>query len=135
MLITGDDPEHISHVKKYLSEQFQMSDLGSLGYFLGIEVLQSPKGYYHFQYKYIQDHVARSGISDNCRAASLQHRWIFTYNFIRMMVYLYRNHLDIVILWVALFTSLSPSRSDISDNCTFGSYFESVCSCSYFCLL
>jgi hypothetical protein len=39
MLITSDDPKHISHVKKHLGEQFQMSDLGSLSYFLGIEVL------------------------------------------------------------------------------------------------
>jgi hypothetical protein len=39
MLITTDDPKHISHVKKHHGEQFQMSDLGSLSYFLGIEVL------------------------------------------------------------------------------------------------
>ena len=45
MLITGDDMEHISYVKKQLGEQFQMSDLGPLSYFLGIEVLHSPKGY------------------------------------------------------------------------------------------
>jgi hypothetical protein len=70
MLITGNDPEHISHVKKHLGEQFQMSDLGSLRYFLGIEVLQTPKGYYLSQYKYIQDLIARSGISDNCMAAT-----------------------------------------------------------------
>jgi len=70
MLITGDDPEHISHVKKHLGEQFQMSDLGPLSYFLGIEVLQSPKGYYLSQYKYIQDLVARSGISDNRTATT-----------------------------------------------------------------
>jgi hypothetical protein len=70
MLITGDDPEHISHVKKHLGEEFQMPDLGSLSYFLGIEVLQSPKGYYLSQYKYIQDLVARSGISDNCTTAT-----------------------------------------------------------------
>jgi hypothetical protein len=42
MLITGDDMEHISHVKQ-LGEQFQMSDLGPLSYFLGLEVLHSPK--------------------------------------------------------------------------------------------
>jgi hypothetical protein len=53
MLITGDDSDHISHVKKHLGEQFQMSDLGSLNYVLGIEVLKSPKGYYLFQYKCI----------------------------------------------------------------------------------
>jgi hypothetical protein len=38
----------------------------------------------------------------------LQHLWIFTYNFARMMVHLYRSLLDIGILWAALFTSLSP---------------------------
>ena len=46
MMITGDAPEYISQVKQHLSEQFKMSDLGPLGYFLGIEVLQSTKGYY-----------------------------------------------------------------------------------------
>ena len=45
MLITGDDAEaeHISVLKKQLSEQFQMLDLGPLSYFLGIEVQHSPK--------------------------------------------------------------------------------------------
>jgi hypothetical protein len=38
MLITGDNSEHISHVKQHLSKEFQMSDLGPLSYFLGIEV-------------------------------------------------------------------------------------------------
>jgi hypothetical protein len=38
MLITRDDVEHITHVKQQLGEQFQISDLGPLSYFLGIEV-------------------------------------------------------------------------------------------------
>ena len=46
MLITGDDAEHISLIKRHLSQQFQMTDLGPLSYFLGIEVLHSEKGYY-----------------------------------------------------------------------------------------
>src|SRR6185369_8039605 len=70
MLITCDDVEHISHVKKQLSEQFQMSDLGPLSYFLGIEVLRTAKGYYLSQCKYIQDLIARSGISDNRTATT-----------------------------------------------------------------
>jgi len=41
MLITGDDEDHISHVKQQLSTEFQMSDLGPLSYFLGIEVKHS----------------------------------------------------------------------------------------------
>ena len=36
MIITGDDPEYIAFVKARLSEQFLMSDLGPLRYFLGI---------------------------------------------------------------------------------------------------
>ena len=42
MLIPGD-AEHISVLRKQLSEQFQMSDLSPLSYFLGIEVQHSPK--------------------------------------------------------------------------------------------
>ena len=38
ILITGDGAYHISYVKQQLSAQFQMSDLGPLRYFLGIEV-------------------------------------------------------------------------------------------------
>jgi histone deacetylase 1/2 len=46
MLITGDDQKYIAFVKKNLSEQFQISDLGSLSYFLGIEVDRTDDGYY-----------------------------------------------------------------------------------------
>jgi hypothetical protein len=64
MLITGDNSDHISHVKKHLSKEFQMSDLGPLSYFLGIEVQQTPKGFYLSQSKYIQDLLDRSGLTD-----------------------------------------------------------------------
>ena len=47
-----------------------MSDLGPLSYFLGIEVKQSTKGYHLSQSKYIQDLIARSGITDNQTAAT-----------------------------------------------------------------
>jgi hypothetical protein len=70
MLITGDDMDHINHVKQQLVEQFQMSDLGPLSYFLGIEVLHSSKGYYLSQSKYIRDLIARSGITDNRTTAT-----------------------------------------------------------------
>jgi hypothetical protein len=43
MLIMGDNAEHILSIKRQLGEQFQMSDLGPLSYFLGIEVLHSAK--------------------------------------------------------------------------------------------
>jgi hypothetical protein len=64
MLITGDDLDHISHVKKHLSKEFLMSDLGPLSYFLGIEVQQTPKGFYLSQSKYLQDLLDRSRLTD-----------------------------------------------------------------------
>jgi len=70
MLITDDDAEHISLVKRHLSQQFHMTDLGPLSYFLGIEVSRSDKGYYISQSKYIQDMIARSGITDTWTAAT-----------------------------------------------------------------
>jgi hypothetical protein len=36
MIITGDDPEYIAFVKARLSDQFLMSDLDPLRYFLGL---------------------------------------------------------------------------------------------------
>ena len=70
MLITGDDPDHIAHVKASLSKEFQMSDLGALSYFLGIEVLQTQNGIYLSQAKYIQDLLDRSGLSDTRTVAT-----------------------------------------------------------------
>jgi hypothetical protein len=70
MLITGDNSEHISHVKQHLSKEFQMSDLGQLSYFLGIEVQQTQKGFYLSQSKYIQDLLDRSGLTDTRTVAT-----------------------------------------------------------------
>jgi hypothetical protein len=69
MLITGDDADHIYHLKQQLSAEFHMSDLGPFSYFLGIEVNQSAKGYHLSRSKYIRDLIVRSGITDNQTAA------------------------------------------------------------------
>jgi len=65
MIITGDDSEYIAFVKARLSEQFLMSDLGPLCYFLGIEVSSTSDGIYLSQEKYIQDLLARSCLTDH----------------------------------------------------------------------
>jgi hypothetical protein len=44
MIITDDGTEYIAFVKACLSNQFLMSDLGPLRYFLGIEISSTPKG-------------------------------------------------------------------------------------------
>jgi hypothetical protein len=46
MIITDDDFEYIAFVKARLREQFLMTDLGPLRYFLGIEVSSTSDGFY-----------------------------------------------------------------------------------------
>jgi hypothetical protein len=46
MIIIGDDPEYIDFVKARLSDQFLMSDLGPLRYFLGIEISSMLEGFF-----------------------------------------------------------------------------------------
>uniref|UniRef100_A0A453HZ26 Reverse transcriptase Ty1/copia-type domain-containing protein n=3 Tax=Aegilops tauschii subsp. strangulata TaxID=200361 RepID=A0A453HZ26_AEGTS len=64
MIITGDDSEYIAFVKARLNEQFLMSDLGPLCYFLGIVVSSTSDGFSISQEKYIQDILARAALSD-----------------------------------------------------------------------
>jgi hypothetical protein len=65
MIITGDDPEYITFVKARLSDQFLMSDLGHLRYFLGIEISSTPEGFFLSQEKYIQDLLDRASLTDH----------------------------------------------------------------------
>jgi hypothetical protein len=65
MIITGDDPEYIAFVKAHLSDQFLMSDLGPLRYFLGIEVSSMFEGFYLSQEKYIQDLLDCASLTDH----------------------------------------------------------------------
>jgi hypothetical protein len=65
MIITGDDAEYIVFVKARLSDQFLMSDLGPLRYFLGIEISSTPEGFFLSQEKYIQDLLDRASLTDH----------------------------------------------------------------------
>uniref|UniRef100_A0ACD5ZVU4 Uncharacterized protein n=1 Tax=Avena sativa TaxID=4498 RepID=A0ACD5ZVU4_AVESA len=64
MIITGDDSEYIAFVKARLREQFLMTDLGPLCYFLGIEVSSTSDVFYFSQEKYIQDLLTRAALGD-----------------------------------------------------------------------
>jgi hypothetical protein len=55
MIITGDDPEYIAFVKAHLSDQFLMSNLDPLRYFLGIEISSTSEGFFLSQEKYIHN--------------------------------------------------------------------------------
>jgi hypothetical protein len=70
MIIAGDDPEYIAFVKVRLSDQFLMSDLGPLRYFLGIEISSTPEGFFLSQEKYIQDLLDRASLTDHRTAGT-----------------------------------------------------------------
>ena len=65
MIITGDDPQAISELQYYLGKHFEMKDLGTLNYFLGLEISSSANGYYLSQAKYASNLLSRSGITDS----------------------------------------------------------------------
>jgi hypothetical protein len=65
MIIIGDDIDGISVLKTWLARQFEMKDLGSFRYFLGIEVAYSPKDYLLSQSKYVADILEPTILTDN----------------------------------------------------------------------
>ena len=64
MIITRDDHSGISDFKQFLHQQFEMKDLGRLGYFLGLEVSSDSIGYYLSQAKYASDLLSCAGLTD-----------------------------------------------------------------------
>jgi len=62
MIITGDSAIDIFDLKKLLKQNFKMKDLGELCYFLGIEVIQSPKGIWLLQRQYALNKLTKYGL-------------------------------------------------------------------------
>ncbi|RVW55346.1 Retrovirus-related Pol polyprotein from transposon RE1 [Vitis vinifera] len=63
MVVIGNDPEERKALQNYLSREFEMKDLGSLKYFLGIEVSRSSEGIFLSQRKYALDLLQETGMS------------------------------------------------------------------------
>ncbi len=70
LIITGDSDADIFDLKKVLKQKFKMKDLGKLRYFLGIEVIQSPKGIWLLQRQYALNKLSEYGMT-SCKPISI----------------------------------------------------------------
>ena len=65
MIIIGDYLNGIQKLKDFLSQQFEMKDLGHLSYFLGLEITHSTYGFYITQAKYVSELLSWAGLTDS----------------------------------------------------------------------
>jgi histone deacetylase 1/2 len=70
LIITKDSIANISNLKKLLKQKFEMKDLGELHYFLGIEVIQSPKRIWLLQRQYGLNKLSEYGMT-GCKPISI----------------------------------------------------------------
>jgi len=64
LLFTGDDEELLGEFKCYMKKEFDMTDLGQMRFFLGIEVIQRSDGIFICQRKYATEVLNRFGIEN-----------------------------------------------------------------------
>ena len=62
VIMVGNDVKTIQHTKEDLDKRFSIKDLGTLKYFLGIEVARTPEGLALSQRKYILDILEDCGL-------------------------------------------------------------------------
>jgi hypothetical protein len=70
LILTGSSPTLIDHVKSTLHQQFDMTDLGPLHYFLGLQITQSASRIGISQPKYALDLLNRFHMLD-CKSAPM----------------------------------------------------------------
>lgn len=68
ILVVGNVPSAINHLKAHLTSHFKIKDLGPVKYFLGIESARSDKDIYLNQMKYTWDIIKDIGF-ENARIA------------------------------------------------------------------
>ena len=64
MIITGNDPSSIAALKSLLDQKIGIKDLGSLKFFLGLEIARSEKGISLNQRKHALEILKETGITD-----------------------------------------------------------------------
>jgi hypothetical protein len=70
LIITRDSDVDIFDLKKFLKQKFEIKDLGELCYFLGIEVIQSPKRIWLLQRQYALNKLSEYGMT-SCKPISI----------------------------------------------------------------
>lgn len=63
IILTGDDLSEMNRLKASLASEFEIKNLGSLKYFLGMEVARSKEGIVISQRKYVLDLLKETGMS------------------------------------------------------------------------
>jgi len=71
LIYTGNDVSLCHSSQKSMMSEFDMTDLGKMRYFLGVEILQDSKGIFMCQRKYAQDVLSRFGMKD-CKLSRIQ---------------------------------------------------------------
>jgi hypothetical protein len=62
LIVGGDNEKEVEHVKSLLKQKFDMKDLGEFKFFLGIEVIKTPKGIWLLQQQYALDMLSKYGM-------------------------------------------------------------------------
>ena len=62
IILTGDDIIELERLKKVLSNNFEIKDLGALKYFFGMEFARSKKDVFVSQRKYVLDLLSETGM-------------------------------------------------------------------------
>ena len=65
MIITSDNLNGVQELKDFLSQKFEMKDLGHFSYFLGLEITHSTYGLYITQAKYAFELLSQAGLIDS----------------------------------------------------------------------
>ena len=71
ILVKGNNENYIASIKNEPMKVFEMTYLGYVHYYLGIEVTQHPKLIFHSQKKYIGDLLNKFGMA-NCNPLTTQ---------------------------------------------------------------
>lgn len=65
LIYTGNNPKMLNEFKRSMQDEFEMTDLGKMRFFLGIEVVQTSEGVHISQRKYALEIIKRFKL-DNC---------------------------------------------------------------------